>query len=71
MGDTELKPCPFCGGEAELLYRGNYAAHRFCREKCEEYDCWMASYKDELQTAEDWNTRKPMGRIVEPLNEIY
>lgn len=58
-----LKPCPFCGEEVEVFegYTGWYI----------ECDCgnstWACDTKEEL--VECWNTRKPMDRIVEQLEE--
>lgn len=69
---SELKRCPFCGGEAKLM--------RFpkCERKyvviCENEQC-MASVGNYSQSKEKaieaWNTRKPMERIVEQLEECY
>lgn len=80
MSDIKLKPCPFCGGEAE-----------FCRTSIKTSDGWSdgvfvyctecrnrtsavlynkqehgecGEYKE---ASEKWNTRKPMDRIVERL----
>ena len=71
MSDEKLLPCPFCGGEAELM--------RFpkCDRKyvviCENKQC-MASVGNYSYTKEEaikaWNTRKPMERIVERLEEL-
>lgn len=50
VGMSELKSCPFCGGEAELdEYCGRYVV--FCKsEKC--------SWRDtEAKAIEAWNTR--------------
>lgn len=73
MSDTELKPCPFCGGKAfkriELpTDEDGLAMNRYvvgC-ERChiEFYRLW-----DEEEVVERWNTRKTMERIVERLEE--
>ena len=53
---TELKPCPFCGGEAEAFEDdGNFGVH------CKNYNC--IGYDIEPQYIEDgyaieaWNRR--------------
>ena len=67
---SELKRCPFCGGEAKLM--------RFpkCERKyvviCENEQCMASvgnySYSKE-KAIKAWNTRKPMQNIVERLEE--
>lgn len=52
----ELKPCPFCGGEARSYSYGTKAAVAHCsNESCAvkpEFHC-----KEEAQTWDVWNTR--------------
>jgi Lar family restriction alleviation protein len=50
----ELKPCPFCGGEASkrLFYKGKYRVH------CNVCDAHSGDVCDtEAEAAESWNTR--------------
>lgn len=47
----KLKPCPFCGGEAEIAHSRNYYA--WC-DKCETRGNWHAT---EAEAIEAWNTR--------------
>lgn len=70
---SELKCCPFCGGEATLkrdqkddfvewsigcYNRGCVcSAHTYC-------------YDNKDDAIRDWNTRKPMDNIVEKLEEL-
>lgn len=66
----QLANCPFCGGEAKLM--------RFpkCERKyvviCENEQCMASvgnySYSKE-KAIKAWNTRKPIERIVERLEE--
>lgn len=64
---SELKRCPFCGGEART-------ASVFGRAGviCTECDANIRMFLDaSMEDAiEAWNTRKPMDRIVERLEEI-
>ena len=70
MSEIKLKPCPFCGGEAQVM--------RFprCDRKyvviCGNELCY-ASIGNYSVTKEEaiqaWNTRKPMDAIVEALND--
>lgn len=49
---NELKPCPFCGGEAELTrYINAYAV------QCRECLAIPFEYGDESLAIEAWNTR--------------
>lgn len=68
MKDKKLKPCPFCGGEAEfgVMPRGHdimlmYVVCAKCRAKGEpfNYDYWLDWQKLERQekAIKAWNTR--------------
>lgn len=67
---NELKRCPFCGGKAKLMIFPK------CERKylviCENEQCMASvgnySYSKE-KAIKAWNTRKPMERIVERLEE--
>ena len=62
---SELKCCPFCGAKLELV-REHYWCHP-TDEKCIlRHLCFEV---DDLEGVELWNTRKPMERIVEYLEE--
>lgn len=76
--NKELKPCPFCGGEAETEGQRNYMGNDFrsiviCR-KCgaQIRRDGTVSVADLVykQAIEAWNTRKPMDRIVEQLEGL-
>ncbi len=62
----KLKPCPFCGGEARItdVFGRTGIVCKYCFAE-------MRGYLD--MTPEEmtryWNTRKPMDRIVERLEE--
>jgi Lar family restriction alleviation protein len=63
----QLKKCPFCGGEAFIPKNedGEWCTWVVCRECNAE-----TSYFETLEEAiAAWNTRKPMERIVERLEE--
>lgn len=71
MSDIKLKECPFCGGEAKIIKQGHreYAPTYYVR--CTTIFCRIATphYKKEAEVIRIWNTRKPMDRIVEQLEE--
>ena len=71
MSDVELKPCPFCGGEAKLYYDWSDETGEWFSVGCDNDDCLMAlhdiaydykcvstgwrKFKEEAVSA--WNTR--------------
>ena len=70
---SELKPCPFCGGEAELdEYCGKYVV--FCKNascswrktKAEAIEAWNARYERTCETCEQ--TNNPDSFITHLLN---
>lgn len=65
----ELKKCPFCGGEAEILRYGMSLTSDvkvFCAE-CHASTGKFHKTREEAIAA--WNIRKPMERIQERLEE--
>ena len=71
MSDIKLLPCPFCGGEAEVFTSDEigYLGNDGYTVKCGSCICGTGHYKDRQRAIEMWNTRKPMERIVEKLEE--
>lgn len=68
MSEIKLKPCPFCGGEAKI----NRMPHLWeYSVQCNNVDCIVhpetEGYEKGEEAIEAWNTRKPMERIVEQL----
>lgn len=68
MNNTELKPCPFCGGEAikSAFSWGNI--HDEYTIQCTVCGARTTVLKSEEAT-ERWNTRKPMDNIVAELEK--
>ena len=74
MSDERLKPCPFCGGEARISAdteavrdsEGRLWAFTVVCDKCCATSGLTYSPKKAIEA---WNTRKPMERIVEKLEE--
>lgn len=56
-----IKPCPLCGAKLTKDRWGIY--------EHEANDCILAYYEVYDEDLDKWNTRKPMGRIVERLKE--
>ena len=53
----ELKPCPFCGGEANVF--GNYDDSEY-HANCTNNECgccWVNHYDTEEEAIEAWNRR--------------
>ena len=75
MSDERLLPCPFCGGEAEVITtktrQGQTSSVRCSKCSCKVTILKPAYYEGDVEkdTVEAWNTRKPMERIVEKLEE--
>lgn len=65
MSEIKLKPCPFCGGEAEIQ-DGSGLHYVYCT-KCGASTIGRIKGGTE-KSVQNWNTRKPMERIVEKLN---
>ena len=63
MNDKKLLPCPFCGGEAFFATEGgNWIACKLCGAETDYFE----RAKEAINA---WNTRKPMERIVERLEQ--
>ena len=60
----ELKPCPFCGGEAEMIYTNDNKRRPYIRcrfgvmenPKCQATQ-FPWSYKTEAEAIKAWNRR--------------
>ena len=64
---SELKCCPFCGGEA---YTDKIGKPLFTI-RCTNINCYCEISKNSLEDAiSAWNTRTPMANIVEKLEEL-
>lgn len=68
--ERRLKPCPFCGSEAEVIMlsdAGNYGVRcKKCTVVVGEYRFWKRPYAIKV-----WNTRKPTDKIVEKLSSLF
>lgn len=67
----ELKPCPFCGGQADLLQAGN--RHQSCIIECTNCGTRHESSDEEPHSGRSWNARvavdaqpeaAPVGRLT-------
>ena len=67
MSEIKLLPCPFCGGEAEYC-KGDWIGKEYW-VKCTKCSCNTSLSNNYKKPIEEWNTRKPMERIVERLEE--
>ena len=67
----KLKRCPLCGGEARFFQMGITKNIRLGYVKCTECGLRLEQENctEDFATAQ-WNTRKPMDRIVERLEKL-
>ena len=68
QNDKRLLSCPFCGGEAKYIEDKDFFVSRFVT--CTK--CGIETRRNYLRkdlAIKDWNTRKPMERIVDRLQE--
>lgn len=67
---SELKRCPFCGGDNIISTYNNFAPVLLCCECGTMMTIpWSLDVNIEDELRKKWNTRKPMERIVERLEE--
>lgn len=67
---NKLLPCPFCGGEAELYQHYPYMQRRVVSAvHCKKCRANSGTWGRKDKAIETWNTRKPMERILEQLEE--
>lgn len=69
---TDLKPCPFCGGEAELFQHYPYMRRRVVSSVCcKSCRANSGTWGRKDKAIETWNTRKPMEEMVAELEDAY
>lgn len=61
LAETRLKPCPFCGGAAEMCDHGRITKRQrlpFFRVRCKECGVHRSKYSTTVSAAEElWNER--------------
>lgn len=81
MNKIKLEPCPFCGGKASVCLSAGAFIYVRCTECNVQMEGHYAKTKEEnealeninkcaTRAAEEWNTRKPMERIMKQAEEI-
>lgn len=68
MNNTELKPCPFCGGKPVLLKHNDEDYYKVFCECCGARQ-WTFANRTDRDAIRNWNTRKPMDNIVAELEK--
>ena len=63
----ELKKCPFCGGEAVVEMDESW--YWYWEAHCVNCSVTLGYFETREEAIKVWNTRKPMERIVETLEE--
>lgn len=67
----ELKPCPFCGGEATIWsgpIEDDYF-NTYYDVYCTECNCMTPKFHVEESAVTFWNRREPIDKIVEQLRK--
>ena len=64
-----LRECPFCGGEARITKLPKSVKPKAYHIGCSQCGTVKILFMTEEEAIENWNTRKPMDRIVEQLEE--
>ena len=72
MSEVKLKPCPFCGGKVKLygnpmLIGAKVEIYQIVI--CDDCSCRTDFCETVADAIEKWNTRKPIKKIVEQLEE--
>ena len=62
----KLKPCPFCGGKA--IFTSDFS-ESYNYVMCKDCYCRTQVFATKTTPIKIWNTRKPMDKIVEELEE--
>ena len=57
INNTGLKPCPFCGGEAEKCNLTKFDINDRCWVECKECGVSAKIYDSEQEAIEAWNRR--------------
>lgn len=68
---SELKKCPFCGGEAELKkYYPPFSRRAIVTVKCTSCRCNSGEWRRSDKAIESWNTRAyDVDKVVEQLEQ--
>lgn len=73
----KLKPCPFCGGEAQVneRYRSGTPNRKMYWVSCKacgisQQNTNVSGYRYQSKAIDRWNRREPIDKIVEQLEEL-
>lgn len=53
----ELRPCPFCGGKADIHYAYTWGLQNQYEVRCDLCPCAMGVHGSEQEAIEEWNRR--------------
>ena len=69
---SRFKPCPFCGGEADIFTSNEVGCPGNDRYtiKCGNCFCGTGHYKDPIRAAEAWN-RRSYNEVIEDFQDIF
>lgn len=70
MSEIKLLPCPCCGSSAEVYKQGHREYAPTYSVRCKGCRLATEDYDSEKEAADRWNTRKPMERVVEMLEQL-
>ena len=62
MEHKELKPCPFCGGKAEVVPYSVYGKVKSYFVQCLKCGCQSRDYTSKQNAEKSWNRRAENGK---------
>lgn len=73
----KLKPCPFCGGEAQIneRYRSGIPNRKMYWISCKacgisQQNTNVSGYRYQSKAIDRWNRREPMDEVMEQLDSL-
>lgn len=66
----DLKPCPFCGSEAELRFSEGESGKRYYWVPCKKCSCCQTIFDTPQEAGAAWNARPIENELVEKIEKL-